>query len=389
MLENKKIVFYIIIIAIFIKLFLFVFTVTFYAPGKFQPDSNDYINTGAMIVSQGVFAQEDNGLLRYESRRTPGYPLFLGVLGGILKIPLIGIIFLQMLLTIATAFITYKIAFEINEKIAFLSGLIVLYSPIITIASLQILTETLYLFLLSLFMFLFICYLKSKKTKLFIYSAIILVMATYVRPISYYLPMAVAVFILYVSIRDRVWKAIFHAVVFLLVSYSLLGIWQIRNYLHFHQYIFTHFQNIVNNYSPLHSYIRNNGSFINNLAPVLYYCDLFGRSFISLITEPGSLKYFHCHILTIIGKIFGYTFVIFWWIGFLIGLTKVKRNIHYQFIIFIILYFIFVTIFTAGLTSTERYRVPIVPFIAIIAAVGWVKLKRNTLFSCFFLNILI
>ena len=112
----------------------------FYPQGKFQADSLDYVNTGMMLVSHGVFAQDDNGALRYESRRTPGYSLFLGVLHTIMKIPLGGVILTQVVLTILAAFITYKTALEIDNKIALLSGTIVLYSPPITIFSLQILS---------------------------------------------------------------------------------------------------------------------------------------------------------------------------------------------------------------------------------------------------------
>ncbi|MFH1191325.1 MAG: glycosyltransferase family 39 protein [Candidatus Omnitrophota bacterium] len=375
--KNNRVILYTIIFALFIKLFLFVFTITFYPPGKFQADSSDYINTGKMIVAQGAFAQNNNGALAFESRRTPGYPLFLGVLIGILKIPLVGIIFLQMLLTIATAFITYQAALEIDGKIAFLSGLIVLYSPITTINSLQILTETLYLFLLCVFMFLFIRYLKTKSVKLGICSAVLLALATYVRPVSYYLPVAVAIFIIFANIADRFWRAILHALIFLFIAYLLLGIWQVRNYQHFHQYIFTHFQNIISYHSPWHRYIKEYNPFNKGLATIPFYIDLIGRSFISLMTEPGSLKYFNCRALTIAGKIFGYAFVIFWWAGFLIGLTKIKKNIYYQFSFFIISYFILVTIATAGLSSSERYRAPIVPFIAIISAAGWIELRKK------------
>lgn len=385
MLRNKKRVPNIIIIAILIKLSLFIYTSIFYPQGKFQPDSLDYLNTGTQLVSRGVFAQDYNGVLIYESRRTPGYPLFLGVLRATMKITLEGVILIQVLLTILAALIIYKAAFEIDNKIAFLSGAIVLYSPTITIFSLQILTESLYLFLISLFMLTFIRYLKNRKIKLVILSAILLVLATYVRPISYYLCGLMAIFIVYVNIRDRFWKAIFHAAVFLLLAYALLGIWQLRNHIRFHQNIFTHFQNTVKNYSLLHSYATNNDPFSKRIAPIPYYINVITRGFLSLMTEPGSLKYFHCYTLTAIGKVFGYAFVAFWWIGLLVGLIKIKRNVYYQFALFIILYFIFVTITTAALNSGPRLRVPIVPFIAVISAAGWIKLKdaSNARLECY------
>lgn len=163
MLKNKKLIIILIVIALLIKLSLFLFMVISIPEAKFQPDSTDYLNTASVLSSHGAFALNDNGVLKYELFRTPGYPFFLSALHYILRIPLTGVSFLQLLLTILVAFITYKAAFEINSKIALLSAIIVLFSPPITIYSLQILADTLYLTLISLFMLAFILYLKNKK----------------------------------------------------------------------------------------------------------------------------------------------------------------------------------------------------------------------------------
>lgn len=376
MKKSRKYILAIVIAALSIKLFLFAYMLTFAPDAKFQPDSPDYINTGIMLVSQGVFAQDYNGALVYELRRTPGYPLFLGILHGIMKIPLEGVIFLQLLLTMLAAFITYKAAFEIDKRIAFLSGAIVLFDLPTAMFSLQILTEALYLFLISLFMFFGIRYLEKRKLQLVILLAILLAAATYVRPISYYLGAIVAIFILFTSMRDKFKKAIFHTLVFLLVAYGLLGIWQLRNYIHFKQNIFTNFQINYKIYSLLHSYAANKDPSYAGLNPIIYYINIASRSFLTLMTGPGSLKYLHCYTLSVMGKIFGYTFVAFWWIGFLIGLSKVKSSIYYRFILFIILFFVFFTVTGLSYEITERYRIPIMPFIAIISAAGWIKLKH-------------
>lgn len=376
MLTNKKYFLAIIIMGVAVKFLLFAFTAIYAPQSKFQNDSSDYLNTAMTLVKHGVFAKDNDGVLRFESFRTPGYSLFLAFLHGIMKIPLDGVILMQLLLTILAAFITYRAAFEIDKKIAFLSGVIVLYCLPITVFSLQILTETLYLCFMSLFMLAFIRYLKGRETKSVILSAAILALATYVRPISYYLCAATAVFIVYANIRDGFRKAIFHAVIFLAVAYGLLGIWQIRNYIHFQQFIFTSITEM--NYrgnSIFHSYATNKDPFSQGLAPIPYYINVTWRCFLSLMTRPGTLKYFHCHPLTIAGKVFAYPFVIFWCAGFLIGLTKIKRNVYHQFILFTILYFIFATIAFLMWSSSERYRVPVMPFIAVISAAGWIKIK--------------
>jgi 4-amino-4-deoxy-L-arabinose transferase-like glycosyltransferase len=371
-MKNKKLSLIIIIIALLIKFSLFTFASIHNPQAKFQSDSYGYLNTGMMLALHGAFAQDNNGVLKYELFRTPGYPLFLGLLHGILKIPLDGVILVQVLLTILAAFVTYKVAFEIDHKIAFLGAAIVLFSLPITIFSLMLLTESLYLLLISLFMLAFIHYLKNRETKLILLSAILLAAATYVRPISYYLGGALAAFIVYVNVPDKLKKAILHATLFLAVTYGLLGIWQLRNYIHFHQNTFASIiQENCKVSGIFHSYSTNKDPLTQGWPPIPYYVNVTWRCFLSLMTRPGSFKYLHFPILTIAGKVIGYPWVVFWMTGFLIGLTKIRRNIYYQFILCVILYFVFTTIGGEMWYSGERYRVPIMPFIAIISAAGW------------------
>lgn len=377
MQKNKKLILIVIIVALFIKISLFLYASIFSPQAKFLPDSTDYLKTAQMLAAQGVFAIDNEGVLKYELLRTPGYPIFLSLLHYVMKIPLEGVIFCQLLLTLLVAWITYKSASGINLKTAFLSAAIVLYSLPITVSSLLILPDILYLFLLSLFMFVFIRYIENKKAKLVIWSAILIALATYVRPISYYLCYAVAIFIIYANRREKFLKAIFHALLFLIIAYSLLGAWQLRNYWHFNRYIFTSIQNDYKAFPAFKNYALNNVSFIKSVHPIFNYIHAAWHCFLSLTTRPGTLKYFHCDTLTAIGKVLGYFFVIFWWIGFLAGLTKLKQNIHYQFLLMIILYFVFVTIAVVARSSSERYLVPIIPLIAIISAGGWVKLKNT------------
>lgn len=373
--KKNKYIWIIIIIALVIKFALFFYMVIFSPDGKFQPDSTDYLKTAGMIASRGVFALDNNGVLNFELYRTPGYPFFLSLFHFMLKIPLEGVIALQILLAIAVAFITYKAASIIDQRIALLSALIVLYSPPITIFSLQVLSDILNLFLLSLFMLAFIWYLQSRRINLIALSAILLALAVYVRPVSYYFCLAMAIFIVYANIRGKFWQGVFHALIFLIIAYGIIGIWLLRNYVHFHRYIFTNIQSDYKSFPVFDYYAKTDASLGKTVAPVFSYINAAWHCFLSLMTRPGSLKYFHNYTLTVIGKIFGYPFVVFWWIGFLVGFLKLKSSIYFQFILFMIAYFVFVTIAVVARSSGERYLVPVIPLIAIISAAGWIKLK--------------
>jgi 4-amino-4-deoxy-L-arabinose transferase-like glycosyltransferase len=362
---NRRTVFIIIAGALLIKISLFIFMVFFAPEAKFQPDSFDYLRSAQGLAEHGAFAVLDNGVLKYEILRTPGYPLFLGILHYIFRLPLEGVAFVQVLLTLLVAYITYKAVKEISRRGAFLSAAIVLLSPPVTIFSLQILADTLYLTLLTLFVWIFILYLKTSRLRFTAAAAALLALATYVRPVSFYFGLPAAAFIVYAGLRRSPLKGFLHALVFLTVVYALLGAWQLRNYLHSFGYVFTNIQNDYRTFPKFTSYAQINGF---NYFTAAWHC------FLSLTTRPGSLKYFHCPELTTVGKIFGYPFVVFWWVGLLAGLTKIKGNLYFQFLIFTISYFVVITVLVVGRSSGERYLVPIIPLIAIISAAGWVRI---------------
>jgi len=62
-------------------------------------------------------------------------------------------------------------------------------------------------------------------------------------------------------------------------------------------------------------------------------------------------------------------------IGFIIGIVKMRDNLYYQFALLVTLYFIAASIGGISLLVGERFRVPMVPFIAVISACGWIKVR--------------
>lgn len=377
-IKNKKI-FQAVAAAILIKFFLFIYLVTFAPQSRFVNDSSDYLESAKVLVSTGAFATVEDGVLVYRPYRTPGYPFFLAVLQGALGLPVNAIILVQILLTLLAAFIVYRCAIKINPETALLSALIILYDPSISIFSLIILTETLAIFLMSLFMFAFILYLKNTRGRWVVVSALLLAAATYVRPVSYYLASVVAIFIVYVNLRFRnVNKAVVHALVFFFLVSSVLGIWESRNYRLTGQRTFS---NVIQGVPSAHglgkSFSRNKDSLPEDTQPAVYYLKTSLRSFLSLMTRPGPFKYFRSSAVSVLGKIFAYPWMLFWFAGFIIGVANIKKNIYYQFVFLVAFYFIFVSIGGVGLLVGERHRVPIMPFIAVISAFGWSFLKNR------------
>lgn len=372
-IRHKKLFTVVLIVAFLFKLSIFVFGVMRVPNSIFSPDSESYLLTAKTIYTQGVFGVQDiNGVIRYEVYRTPGYPIFLAILHNAMGIPLIGVILLQILFAIIAGLITYRIANEIDYKIGILSMAIALFDPPTSIYSLKILSEVLYLSLLFLFIYITIRYFKSGKMGLIILSALVLVVTTYVRPISYFLGIGVAIFIIYANSLRNFKKTLVHAAVFLIIIYSFLGIWQIRNFKRAGTILFSTVGHVNSQGLALVKNVeKNNNYFVQGIN----YVNVAGQSFINIMTLPGSLKYYKSKLYAIFGKILFYSWMGFWLIGFLVGCVQIKGNIYYQFLLWIMLYFVAVTVVNISVVAGERFRIPMVACIAVISAHGWLAIK--------------
>ncbi|MFH0855149.1 MAG: glycosyltransferase family 39 protein [Candidatus Omnitrophota bacterium] len=382
-MKNRRNHFLIIAVAILIKFFLFAFILQHAPESRFQNDSRDYLETAQCLSSRMAFAKAgEDGLPVYEYYRTPGYPFFLAFLMGGLKLSVNGVICVQILLAILAAWVIYRVALQIEPRIAFLSSAIFIYEPSVSIFSLQILSEVLFMFVMALFLLSFISYLKNRKIGKIVLAALLLAAATYVRPISYYLGWVVAVFIIYAGTRKGIKKAVIHSLAFLVIIYSFLGLWQERNYKLFGQKYFCNVVESGYKYFGLYkSYSRDKDAQAKSMAPVSYYAKVTARSFLNLMARPGPFKYFKSKTLSVAGNALAYPWMVFWLAGLVIGCLRCGRNIYYQFIILNIAYFIAASIGGVSLLASERFRVPMMPFIAVICAYGWLTLNRKR--GCF------
>jgi len=299
-----------------------------------------------------------------------------------LGMPLIGIVFVQMALTVIAAVFTYKAALLIGEEIAPLSLLIVLFDPPSTVFSMMLLTEALFFFLISLFMYLFLSFIKNERIGSLVLSALVIALAVYVRPIVYFMPVAMAIFLAFAFKRKSPKKAFVNALVFAVIVYGSIAPWHMRNIKRFNINRFCSINNatISEEWGTglYKSYKRNKDPISQGLPPVAYYCNVTARCLFSLFTRPANFKYFDNRVITVAGKVFSYPWIIFWMSGLLVGLSRMKGNTNLYFLAFMILYFTSTTVFATMWGSGPRFRVPMVPFIAILSAYGWHKLTRRS-----------
>jgi len=369
----KKSFIVVLVFAILFKLGIFVFGVMRVPDSIYDSDSEAYLLAADSVYAHGVFGIEDaNGPVKYEVFRTPGYPVFLSLVYNAMNIPLKGVVLLQILFTLLGGLLTYKIATEIDVRIGILSMAIALFDPPTSVYSLKIMTEALYLFLFFLFIYIFVRYLKNSRIKFIISSALVLAAATYVRPISYFLGIAVAIFMIYANTARNFKKTLIHAAAFLIITYSFLGIWQARNYLRVGS---GSFSSVGASNFQVYGLVKIAGESSSYFTRGINYIKDAGQSFVNLMTLPGSLKYYKSRFFGILGKIVFYSWMVFWLIGFLVGCAKIKRNIYYQFLLWIMLYFVAVTVINISSAAGERFRIPMVACIAVISAYGWLAIK--------------
>jgi hypothetical protein len=366
-------------LALGIKLFLFVFAAVHVPQMKIEADSPDYLNTASTLMARGAFATVDEGgELKPHIFRTPGYPLFVGILHDAAGIPLEGVVFIQILLTLVVAWLVYLIALELAPAGAPLAALICLWDVPSTIWAQRIMAEALFTLLLVLSIRSLLSYFKSAGLMVLIGSALFLAAATYVRPISYFLAVPLAGFMVYVNAPCDRRRAFFHAVVYLAIVFALLGLWSLRNH---HAAGTTAFSSVSAQNDGVYSV---NGNYAQERYPqrpgmpdILYAGEIAVRSFATMMFNPGSWKYFDSRPLAGMGKVLAYLFMVFWLIGFGRGLVKVWRDVRFQCLFLVMAYFILVTVVNVGLCGNERFRVVIMPFIAIVAACGWQEIVHQ------------
>jgi 4-amino-4-deoxy-L-arabinose transferase-like glycosyltransferase len=317
--------------------------------------------------------------LRHSIYRTPGYSLFLAIFHLGLNLPLLSIILLQLVLNIFTAFVVFKTVSLADRQTGLLSAAIVLLDLPTTIYSSMILTESLHMFVISLFLYAFVKYINNRRLSWLAGAAFLLGISVYIRPVGYFLGIAIAGFVLYMWGTKKILTGISHAIFVLVLVYGFLGIWHYHNLKTHNVFYFSGiYDSTIRVDGIIGRYERETDPKFRAMTQALYYVDSVGRNLLNLMTAPGSMRSFHSKTWIIFGSVFGYLFVVFWWAGLIAGVNQWKAEVTGQFLFLVLLYFITISLVSTGWHVTPRFRVPMMPFIAILSARGWMALLYRT-----------
>ena len=200
-------------------------------------DTASYLEPGRNLLLQARFI---TGALP-EIDRTPGYPLFLALFS--LTGPATAAL-AQVLLSAFTVLLVWRLARAVfaEERVALLAAWLFAFEPISIIYSVRLLPETLFLALLVLSLERMAVFLRDRSLWVLAQAGLGLAAATFVRPVSYYLPAALALGLFVVLARvpglppqrqrpvagdpGLRWKA---PAVLLLSVLPWIAAWQLRN----------------------------------------------------------------------------------------------------------------------------------------------------------------
>ena len=187
---------------------------------------------GYLQFAQNFFTMLSSSTLEHielSLLRTPGYPFFLKIIN--IGPNLNHIFWIQIALSILTIFLVYRLSIEIfeNTNAALVSAfLITIDLGSIAYPSL-ILTETLFTFILTISVYLLLLHCKKDSNTYLVLSALAFSILTYLKPISLYLPLFLAIVFTVIATKHK--RNQFHkSIIFLLIYSSIISVWMYRNY---------------------------------------------------------------------------------------------------------------------------------------------------------------
>ena len=190
-----------------------------------NPDTSTYLEPGRNLLLHGRFVADGVPNLL----RTPGYSLFLAIT-SLAGLPAAAVV--NVILSVFSVILIWRLGRTVfaDARIALGAAWIFAFEPISTTNSVVLLSDTLFLALLLLSLERLAAFLRGRRLRMLAVAGLWLAAATFVRPVTYYLPVALAVglFIMLARVPGLRWKA---PALLLISVLPWLAAWQIRNWI--------------------------------------------------------------------------------------------------------------------------------------------------------------
>lgn len=194
-----------------------------------EPDSPGYIRAAEALVQTKSFGPPGHP----EIIRTPGYPLLLTLGVWLARLDAVTTV-LQSALGCLTAWLVYRIGLLAFGRAdwALAGALVYACEPLSALYCSKLLSETLFTAAIATATLVALRYLSRQSGVDLCVSAIVAAIAAFVRPIAYFLPLAIAgLYVLWLWNSGAPRKLLlFKSLGFLLLAFGPLALWQARNY---------------------------------------------------------------------------------------------------------------------------------------------------------------
>ncbi len=217
---------------------LLFFAVAIWVTGDIQTfhsvDTQSYLEPARALANTGRFSIEGVPFVY----RSPGYSIFLipGIWVG--QVEIITVL-IQTLLSLVSIYLIYQIGlalFSCRQSALFGAALFA-FEPLGLLYNSAMVAETPFLTAFILGCYLLVRFLQTEQGVYLYASALCIGIATYIKPVSYYLPIFLAMgMVLYgLASKGRHLKYFLHILIFLVLYAAVIGPWHIRNH-HFTGY---------------------------------------------------------------------------------------------------------------------------------------------------------
>ncbi|HEX8517375.1 MAG TPA: glycosyltransferase family 39 protein [Bacteroidia bacterium] len=426
-------------LALLIRITYFLFVIVRNPEGIYIFDSYGYWQIAFNLKEYGIFSQSYQLPLEPDYYRTPLYPLFI-MFAEAIGPEGITIIILQILIAVGSCYLTYRLAFDLTMSsfIAFLSGIIVAFDIPSIVMNTIVLTETLFTFLLLSSVYGFMKYLSSGSIKALLVSALLCGGMILCRPIGFFVPFFYAGFILF-RMKNDLKKMILHVLLISGLVATVISPWLIRNKITFgHFFLSVIREHNMQNYeagaiyAELHGRtlaesqsilrwksfrefkgnankqpyeyakfiesqaisltLENPGIFLEHhvkqflyffLKPCRAYIDIqlgyWGSAYNTIPKNYPLMDYMFKHnsILTIAAVLFQMLVLILVYPAMLISFFFFRMRKKKLFFVFLASLILCMAVLTLPAVAESRFRVPVMPFIAILAASGVYLVKER------------
>ena len=200
-----------------------------------QGDAVEYVTIAQNMIHHHAYSLAQEPPYLPNGYRSPLYPLLLIVMGVPWGFFTPTIILQQVLALLLIVWVFDFVRKEMGEKSAYVAALFVAFEPGMLFWPQQLLTEFLHLFVMFFSVIRFYSYLKTNKLSSLVWSTILLLVATGIRPAT--LPfVGIFPFLVLITKFSLRKKAVLHAIIVFVLCVVVAFPWSYRNYKTFGEY---------------------------------------------------------------------------------------------------------------------------------------------------------